>query len=55
MADIIDAINTGIASTTEAVGDVLVANLPLVLAVFGGLVALGIILRIVKRVIGRKA
>jgi len=49
------AINSGIASTTETVVDVLTVNIPVVLVVFGGLVALGIALRLVKRTIGRKA
>jgi len=49
------AINAAIASTTELITDVLATNIPLVMAVFAGLVALGIILRLVKRVIGRKA
>lgn len=49
------AINAGIASTTETVTNVLTTNIPEVLIVFGGLVALGIVLRLVKRVIGRKA
>jgi len=49
------AISNGIASTTEMVTDVLTTNIPVVLVVFGGLVALGIALRLVKRTIGRKA
>jgi len=44
-------IDTAVASTTA----VLTANIPTVLAVFGGLVALGIALRLVKRTIGRRA
>jgi len=49
------AITAGIASSTEMVTDVLTANLPAVLLVFGGLVALAIVLRVVGRTIGRKA
>jgi len=49
------AINAGIASTTDAVTNVLTTNIPLVLAVFGGLVALGIVLRLVRHTIGRRA
>jgi hypothetical protein len=49
------AIATGIASTTATVTTVLTTNIPVVLVVFGGLVALGIALRLVKRTIGRKA
>jgi len=55
MSAILSAISAGIASTTDAVGDVLVANLPEILGVFGALVALGLILRLVKRTIGRRA
>lgn len=49
------AINAGIASTTSLVTDVLTTNIPVVLAVFGGLVALGIVLRLVRRTIGSRA
>lgn len=49
------AIQTGIASTTETVTSVLTTNIPVVLVVFGGLVALGIALRLVKRTVGRRA
>lgn len=49
------AIAAGIATTTTMITNVLVTNIPVVLAVFGGLVALGIALRLVKRTIGRRA
>jgi len=49
------AIAAGIASTTATITSVLTTNIPVVLAVFGGLVALGIALRLVKRTIGRRA
>jgi len=49
------AITAGIASTTATVTSVLTTNIPVVLVVFGGLVALGIALRLVKRTIGRRA
>jgi len=49
------AISDGIASATATITSVLTTNIPVVLAVFGGLVALGIALRLVKRTIGRKA
>jgi len=49
------AINAGIASTTAMVTSVLTTNIPIVLAVFGGLVGLGIAIRLVKKNIGRKA
>jgi hypothetical protein len=50
----VEAINAGVASTTEMVTDVLVANLPLVMGIFGGLIALGIAFRLIKRGIGRR-
>jgi len=49
------ALNAGIASTTATITSVLTTNIPVVLVVFGGLVALGIALRLVKRTIGRRA
>jgi len=49
------AINAGIASTTATITSVLTTNIPVVLVVFGGLVALGIALRLVKKTIGRRA
>jgi len=49
------AIAAGVASTTEAITNVLTTNIPVVMVVFGGLVALGIALRLVKRTIGRRA
>jgi len=49
------AIAAGVASTTEAVTSVLTTNIPVLMVVFGGLIALGIALRLTKRVIGRKA
>lgn len=49
------AIAGGIASTTDTITSVLTTNIPVVMVVFGGLVALGIALRLVKRTIGRRA
>jgi len=49
------AITGGIASSTEAVTDVLTSNLPAILVVFGALVALAVILRLFGRVVGRRA
>jgi len=48
------SINTSIASLLAAVSDVLTTNVPLVLAIVGGLIAAGLIVRLVKRHIGRK-
>lgn len=49
------AINEAVASTTATVTSILTTNIPVVLVVFGGLVALGIAIRLIKRNIGRKA
>lgn len=49
------AITSGIASTTSTITSVLTANIGVILAIFGGLVALGLALRLVKRTIGGKA
>lgn len=53
--DIYSAIDAGVASTTSGVTSTLTTNLPLVLEIFGALVALGIVLRLVRRTIGRRA
>lgn len=49
------AISAGVASTTEEVIDVLTTNIPVVMVVFAGLLGLAIVLRLVRKVIGRKA
>jgi len=49
------AITAAVASTTDSVVDVLTTNIPVVMVVFGGLVALGIVLHLIRRVIGKKA
>jgi hypothetical protein len=49
------AITAGVDAAVDAVTAVLTTNIPVVLTVFGGLVALGIALRLVKRTIGRRA
>lgn len=49
------AINGAVASTTDTVVSILTTNIPVVLVVFGGLVALGIAVRLIKRYVGRKA
>lgn len=48
------AIDAAVASSTELITDVLVTNIPVVFLVAGGLIALGVIWRIVRRAIGRK-
>lgn len=48
------AITNAIATTTDTVVSILTTNIPVVLVVFGGLVALGVAVRLVKRYIGRK-
>lgn len=49
------AINGAVASTTDTVTSILTTNVPLVMVVFAGLVGLGIAIRLIKRVIGRRA
>jgi len=49
------AINNAVSSTTDSVVDVLTTNIPVVMVVFGGLVALGIVLHLIGRLIGRRA
>lgn len=44
----------GFASTTSAIATQLQSNLPLVLVVFAGLVALGISVHYIRKWIGRK-
>jgi len=48
------AITAAIASTTASVADVATDNIPEIMVVFGALVAFGLILRLVKRLIGRR-
>jgi len=49
------AINAAVEATASTTTSVLTSNLPEIFVVFAGLLALGIILRLIKRVIGRKA
>jgi len=49
------AIATAISTTTTAVTNILTTNLPVVFTVFGGLVGLGIAVRLFKKFVGRKA
>jgi len=49
------AITNAVASTTDTVVDVLTTNIPVVMVVFAGLVALGIILHLISRLVGRRA
>jgi hypothetical protein len=53
--DILSAITAAVATTTAAVSSSIATNLPVIMVVFGGLVALGIIMRFIKRLIGRRA
>lgn len=46
---------TLLTSVTTVIEDVITGSLPLVLAIFGGLVGLGIALHFVRRFIGRRA
>lgn len=52
MSDVIDAV---VASTTTGITDTLTTNLPPIFLIFSGLVALGLILRMVGRLIGGRA
>jgi len=52
MNEVIDAV---VASTTSGITDTLTTNLPSIFAIFAGLVALGLILRMVGRLIGGRA
>jgi len=47
-------INTMIQSFLDTLSDSLTTNLPLVLQIAAGLVALGIVIRYIKRWVGRK-
>jgi len=49
------AINAAISTSTTAVEQSLTTNLPVVFVIFGGLVALGIAVRLFKKFVGRKA
>jgi len=48
-------ISTVVGSTTSTITDVLTTNLPSIFVIFAGLVALGLILRMVGRLIGGRA
>lgn len=48
------AISTAVASTTSEVVSIFTTNLPVVMVVFAGLIGLGIVVRLVKKFIGRK-
>jgi len=48
------AIEGAVASTTSTIVDVFTTNLPVVMVVFAGLIGLGIVVRLIKRYIGRK-
>jgi len=51
----VDAITAAFASATDSIQDVFTDNLGSVMAIFGALVALGVILRITRRTVGKKA
>jgi len=48
------AIEAGVSSTTAEVIDIAVSVIPVVMVVFAGLIALGMALRLIKKLIGRK-
>jgi len=49
-----DAITTAVSSTTASVVGIFTNNLGTVMAVFAGLIGLGIVVRLVKKFVGRK-
>jgi len=55
MPALLDAISDGVATTTSAVGTTMSDNLPAIMVVFGALIALGLIIRLIKKLIGRRA
>jgi len=55
MPALLAAITDGVATTTAAVGSTMTDNLPSIMVVFGALIALGLIIRLIKRLIGRRA
>jgi len=50
-----DVIGTAIAGMVTEVQSVLTTNLPTVFGVFAGLVGLGVVIRLVGRLIGKRA
>jgi len=55
MPALLQAISDGVSTTTAAVGTAISQNLPGIMVIFGGLIALGLIIRLIKRLIGRRA
>jgi len=55
MVNILAAIAAAVATTTNALGQVLTDNLPAIFVVFGGLVGLNLVIRLIKRLVGRRA
>lgn len=48
------AITTAVATTTAEVISIFTTNLPVVMVVFAGLIGLGIVVRLIKKFVGRK-
>lgn len=53
MEGLITALNAGVSDLATDLMGAISSNAPTLLPVFGGLVALGIILKVVRRVVGR--
>jgi len=49
------AITAAVATSTNSISDVLTNNLSTIFSVFGALVALNLVIRLIKRLIGRRA
>ena len=53
MEGLITALNAGVADMGTDLMGAITTNAPVLLPVFGGLVALGIVMKVVRRVVGR--
>jgi len=50
-----DAISTGVSALSATTTEIFTDNFPLIFAIFGGLIALGLIIRLLQRFVGRRA
>lgn len=53
MEGLVTALNTGVSTLATDLLGAITSNAPVLLPVFGGLVAIGIILKVVRKVVGR--
>lgn len=49
------AVSDAVATTTALVTNILTTNVPVVMAIFAGLIGLGFGIKLIKKLIGRKA